>query len=393
MAVLLALGAAVGISGCGKRGRPAPDDDNDRPYSDFQGSWCSQGAQRVFTESDDDYYFIAYTGGAPYLYTADKDAMEPRPLCDKKDCLHDGEPDFQERKRCDAYIDESVQYASVSFADGMLYLLSGQGNGSSFVQINVKTGQRTALYWLDRVSGVNTAVHRGYLYTVKSGEWRGGYSLSQIWRHSLEKKESELLGEIPTIHSTTNDLKAFGNSLYIRGINPEELNQEVYYQLNLDTGALEIRTVADGATTADLTLYREKLLWGAVPFADRDRWNDASMELYAAGLEEGRQNQTLGTAGYLPFAADGDYFYQWNAPMGEQPMLSGKALYIYDSQGEQADRLPIDGMNLLAVYVAPGDHVFLADIGFGEANTYYYFPKSEIGSGKITPRLFFKGSH
>ena len=391
LAMILLISAIPGIPGCGRDGEPepAPTDDSYHPQTDFQASWYVYGSNRIFTESEEAYYFIAYTGGQAFLYSAHKDTMEPQPLCQREGCLHGEEPDYHTRTLCDAFIEEGAQYAYIGFADGYLYLLSGLGNCSPLVRIHEKTGERTAMYWLDKVKGTNAAIHRGYLYTVTAHENNVNYSISQIWRHSLEKKESELLCEIPTSYSESNDLKAFGNSLFIRGLNPDELRQSVYYRLDLISGEQEMMPLPDGETDVELTSYQGEILCGTVPLAEQDRWNEASMTMYTFGSEWERIQQ--GQTGYLPFTADQDYFYQWNTLLGERPQLSDRTLFICDAQGEQVDSLSLDGLDLLSVYVGPGENVFLADIGLGESNTYYYFPKSEIGTGRITPRLFFKG--
>lgn len=240
LAIIVLLCAASWLSICGCDRQSEPIGDGNQSKTDFQNSWYAQGSHRIFTESEEHYYFIAYTGGQAFLYFADKEAMEPHPLCKREGCLHEEEPDFDKRKQCDAFIDEGAQYACINFADGYLYLLSALGNSSCLVRIDEKTGERTALYWLDRTTGSNAAVHRGYLYTAVTTKSNVNYNISQIWRHSLEKKESELLCEIPTAASSSNELKAFKESLYIRGINLDELNQTVYYRLDLDTGEQEM---------------------------------------------------------------------------------------------------------------------------------------------------------
>ena len=86
------------------------------------------------------------------------------------------------------------------------------------------------------------------------------------------------------------------------------------------------------------------------------------------------------------FTADDRYLYEWMFPKLEDPEEGGY-LRVLDGAGEVVARCSLleevpDYMYLLVPL--EGEHVFIACKGNGRL---YYFPKSDIETGQIHPKL------
>ena len=112
-------------------------------------------------------------------------------------------------------------------------------------------------------------------------------------------------------------------------------------------------------------------------------------ELYMSDLDGSnlRKWQDVPNA---PYSADNTYFYKWSMWSGGQFLNKEPFLRIYDQDWNLlVDYDPSEYIDTIwDVYVSPGEFVFL----FTD-EIIYYFSKSEIPTGNITPKLFIDVSN
>lgn len=140
-----------------------------------------QDIQR-FAASDKSYYFITDDFDAPFIYEIDKKTQECHPLCNKSDCLHDKEKDYNKMTQCGAYIKFPVEKTLVYY-DGYLYYAIDYSyqdedgvwhEQEKICKRDVKSSTTQIIHTEDEVSFFSIKLHRGYFYIdMTSWEYEG----------------------------------------------------------------------------------------------------------------------------------------------------------------------------------------------------------------------------
>ena len=380
-----------------------PTDDEYHFETDSQYTFCNQGKERKFAQSEDGYYFALTLQGNHFLFFTDKETMETVPVCNKPNCLHYAEASSEKRSLCNAYFNGIYYMTSVFYNNGKLYVPSrdGQSQTTILYEFSLDGSARKELFHIDSngLYGTDLLFHRGYCYAMVNYYDEKQNPYVKLLRYSLDNpgREPEILleqGEEKGSYERAllfSDLSAYGNHLYFSG-NENGVRQFFAMDLRDKTPQPERLFTAVDADTAHLrnhmTIFGGRLL-AAFNNDDYRMEQDLSLEempavMYRSALD-GSSAQPWMDVTYSPFAADDRYLYRWSfEPIARE---SGEMyIRIYDADGKLLveenfyDELPL----MQDLYVASDEKVFIVN---RSNDTVWYFSKSEIETGTITPKL------
>lgn len=160
------------LCGCGK--------ENTIDYSDTyifgqdsQETFMNYQNQCYFAADEKNYYY--FDDKKYFLYTVDKITHHCQPMCNKSNCLHDKETDFDRMKECSAYLgvlsknmllyDNKIYYATETEyedKDGNKY------TAKEIYSINPDTLKRKLVFSDTGIAIWWFKIHRGYIYYAAS---------------------------------------------------------------------------------------------------------------------------------------------------------------------------------------------------------------------------------
>ena len=396
---LLAALLVTLFAGCADGGGKAADD---HPYSMF-----TQNTFVTFAPSDTGYYFQA----GSMLYYMDAASMEPVPVCAKPNCLHDAEPDDEKREQCNAYF-ESGTWAHTSWYDGNLYILNNvraQKADSQWptrvwqVECVSPDGSRRRTVWQvgEHVMIEAMLIHRGVLYLARGAYDEKGNINSGIWALSLKdagaKPECILETTNALSKNTVTGLNAYGDCLYFT--RPETPDSERVLCI-LNTKTRELTTVpspAEGYVPVYAAFFGGKVLLMCrkeVPTGDTGSVDSYPQLLYRCDPDGSRPE--LVREGLGQYSGDDKYIYM-SENAGSEAM-EYPAVRIFDGEMREVDRVDLRQIEGWQSIVKITQSITLRDKGMIEIGMrsaddrfdgFFWFDKSEIGSGQITLHPFF----
>ena len=183
------------------------------------------------------------------------------------------------------------------------------------------------------------------------------------------------------------DPKIHGNYLYFHTNTGGEQKFQVLHLTSKKQW--EISVPEEAISNADnLVVFQNRLLFKMfeiIPTAKT--FYEQPAAFYTADLDGENVQKWRDTIG-TEFTADDRYIYEWtSSPYIYQKSVAVENPFfrIYDAEGNtlidfnpKEEGIP----SFYRVYIAPGEHVF-----FYDRTRIYYFAKSEIASGKVTPKL------
>jgi len=388
----------------------------DNPYY-LSGS----NAGNYVAETEDGFYFLV----SDTLLYADRDTMEPIPVCAKPNCRHHQETDPLKKQDCDAYFRESQSAGGVFYTDGSLYVFHSslgmvvnneeKDSPDSFALTQVSadgTQRKTVLDISCKFPGKN-CIHRGQFYLVTQTTNEHGLSVAELWAYSLEtpNKAPQLLYQTEERMRTANlvsSLCAYGNNLYLREYVDDEANGKIQVVriYNLTTEKWTVIENPDGYTAIQNCISNGKLLTlygkiGATTFYNAGESKpDLAAPMIASALD-GSNSKEIKSASWGAATADDKYIYL-NSPKLNEVQANGDSvsstptdsIYFYDAKMNLIDELPFECLGkkegvLLQCNIYPmRGETFLLHARFGSTLAFYYFDRSEIGTGNITPVEF-----
>lgn len=379
------------LTGCSGSGN-YPTDDTFHFETDAQNCLFPPAGQRLITESENGYYFTL-TPNFRYIFYADKETMEAVLLCGKPNCLHYKETDEDRRRLCNAYITGTVGPTSIFYNNGRLFVpeIGASASETVITEITPDGSSKNRLFSLkdESTDGGNMLFHRGYFYVAVNAYDETQNSVLRVWRYSLDRpnQKRELLYERQAEGGSIMDPEIYGNYLYFLTYIDGERKFQVFHLPSKKQW--ELPAPEDATNNADdLIVFQNRLLFKmfeVVPTAKT--FYEQPAAFYTADLD-GKDIQkwrdTIGT----DFSADEQYIYEWtSSPFIYQEAVAAENPFfrIYDTDGNtlidfnpKKEGIP----SFYRVYITPGEHVF-----FYDRTRIYYFAKSEIASGKVTPRL------
>ena len=372
-----------------------PSDNHFYLGTDFQHTWTATSQERILTESEDGYYCILLRDSIYYLYFIDKATMKIVPLCNKPNCLHDQETEDEKIIDCNAYLYGNSFYTNLNFMDGKLYLVPNDQEQTVVLQMEPDGSNRKELYRINgKTHGSHTAFHRGMLYISFHIYTQEMEAASEIWAYPLNttKKSPEKLGTFSINKGGLDELKVQGNFLYTKALSSksDERMQDNIYRIDLTHKKIfEQFILEDSETVYGLSFSGDTVFSGIGKNQGAGSYvlNLSPMEYRRTDLE-GKNQGIWKEDLYQEFASDDTYFYLWSIPHGDLPEKDRK-LVIYDKGCNEVVRFSV-GETLPqynTFYISPGEDIFILT----KDQSLYYFPKSEIGSGNITPVLLIEG--
>lgn len=381
----LIIFACLLLSGCANT-VSYPMDDGYHFETDAQYMLFPSGMERVFAQSEEGYYFDMLIGSKVFMFFADKKNMKPVPVCNKPNCLHYEETDEERRNLCTANIPGLLSRATLFFNNGQLYIPEYNGpneivlmqyapDGSSKKQFVSLGGEESF--------GNCMVFHRGYFYVEINSLDEEQNAVSRIWKYSVDNpgKKRECIFETVSEGGYIMDLQAFGGRLYFFVFAD---GAKKLYTLELSNNKVEkICDIADvNDAGGQLSILNNQLLFKLNHKAPDKALQELSATMYTADLDGGNV-QKWRDSFYCNFVADGQYVYEWDDPLeGVTPCVR-----IYDVSGNLLVNYNLAEKHIpcMTVYATPGEHVFLF-----HPKSIYYFSKSEISSGIISPKLLME---
>lgn len=366
-----------------------PTDENFHFETDAQSYSFGQGESRSIAESETGYYFSMLLGGFYYLFYADKDTMEPVPVCSKPNCMHYEETDQEKRELCNAHV-TGIPGSGIFYYNGKLYLpeYSLTGNETEINEYSLDGTVRKTLFSLKEKSYFSSDMlfHRGYFYVASNTYDEETNALLQVWRYSLDRpaQKGELLFEQSAPGASIQDVRAYGNRLFFTVFLD---GSSCYYQMDLQTlETKEICKAEDEDSVPHIYLPFEDFMFLKMVYLEPQKEIYELKETIYIADQNGEILEKWMDTDYNILAADDKYIYdatfgryiQWG--WVEEPYIR-----VYNKEGEMlAQCNPLDyGIDdFLSFHVMPGKHVFLYD-----TRKVYYFSKADIETGEIHPKL------
>ena len=409
---LLAL-ALLLLTACG---RPAgmPTDEAYHPGTDHPYPMQSNHSSffTLFVETEKGYYFRV----PDMLFYMDADTMEPLPVCSKPNCLHYEENDRQVFRTCDAYLPCSVFPTYTGMYDGSLYMWTkdigvGEDGWNKTIDVILRVspdGTRRETLWTLGYSGTGMDVglifHRGTMYRATETRDESGtkhvvlaaYSLADPGREAEVLYEAEYTGWQSSIYNLT----AYGNRLYFTRPMPDSDYAELCV-LDLRTGELTVPELPDpDFDPLFVTFCGGKLLLECLdklpPGTREEAYRTDRTERLYRGELDGSGWELLGETRIGCFSADERYIYK--VPEFYSGGEKDPYVHIWDADMNELDRIDLTELADPAQYSmaccmsGSGDQAFLGlwlREDTGPAYRYYWFSKSDIGSGNIELHRFF----
>lgn len=235
-ALFIILGIVCCSVACGKK----EEDLGDRYIlgEDNQYYFSREGKM---TESEENIYFAS----GQYIYVKDKKGGEATVLCDKPDCLHDKETDWQKKNECNAYYGMPM---SIQYYRNHLYILSNELNEAGqevSIVFEMGTGGDERKKILEpKELMLDMMVHRGYIYIsfsdfLDSPDYyeknKDKRDNSRFWveRYNIDKMtgKSEVIYEKYGEFGQINHMMAYGNYIYMKISETDIFSDTIIYNI------------------------------------------------------------------------------------------------------------------------------------------------------------------
>lgn len=376
----------------GMEGKPMidpsmPADNTYHPETDFQYSW-GLDEKRSFQRAPEGIY---HQGGYR-LYIIDETTMEPKLCCSRPDCPHEWR-----LESCSANIAGIT--SGFGYMNGLFYFDSRKSNflnrpekeEYAFYSMDTTGNQRKELFDYPQSGSYNLwLVHRGYLYSYfyeVTGSGQEG--ILRITQTSLsDPAQIRVLWERKTSSYGLKLLSAYGNYLIFSWMAWDGPAIAEIYSLNLQTGQLKQCPAEEEGGPNFMQLAGDRILitmqnhekkWYVSCSLDFEEWfTYPDLEM---SEEEQREKE--------PFVVQADFQYLYKDSNYKDGHYEG--MDILDLKGNKIDTVDLsplkevtwfEDMNALVLSDPKEDGVvFLVNpqLNWG----FYYFKKSEIGSGNI----------
>lgn len=367
-----------------------PADDTYHFETDFQYTWCHQGMDREFAESEDGYYFQAIVNNRTYLIYIDKQTMQAIPLCGKPNCLHYEETDEERIQLCNALLND---YGAMFYSDGTLYAVTSSEEAQEHKALYAfaKDGSsRKELFKIPQAFSDCLAVHRGNLYVglnTYSEEVSNQVSILSYDLNHPAKEPETIYQQDFTDATHIMDIVCYGNHLYFHII--EASASEPFYEVNLQSHKVQ-EVFPYGDKEGEYYHYKT-VIWNNQLITEETRFYDAGRgeregAVLLADLDGGNVKRGMNIwAG--PYTADERYLYRWTMFSGGGPLSDQPTFQVYDQNEKLVAQLDLtkELTDYRKFYVSPGEHIFV----LGRSKL-YYFTKTEIASGSISPKLLWE---
>jgi len=431
-ALLLLIAAMLifttACSGSGGRTAPAygsgnyPTNDTYDPETDNPYYLSGSAASNKVAQTQNGYYFLLYD---TLLYT-DEETMEPIPVCSKPNCRHHEETDETKRKACNAYFQMSPSAGNVLVSNGQLYVfhralglvINDVQKGMfdyALTKVSADGVKRTTILEVQSKFPLMNMIHRGRFYIVIQSTNEQGCSTAELWSYSLDnpKEEPKLLYQSEPLLQTSNiviDLHAYGTQLYLREyLAASEGGQERVLRIyDLTTNEWTILENPEGYNLGVNAIAGGKLvhiyspLGASAMFEVGDKAPDLSGPMLVSKLN-GSSAEEIAFDTWGGMTADESYIYL-RSPRYTQQQTDGSytystptdSYYFYDTKMNLVDELPLErlaseGDELLSCTIYPmnNEHI-LIHARYRKHMAFYYFDRSEIGTGEIKPMEFMR---
>lgn len=359
-----------------------PADNRYHAETDYQYSWNWQGGETYFQRIPEG---IAYWG-LERLYMIDEADMQPQPCCLRPDCGHRWDD-----LTCTAGMLWSTQ--GIGYANGQLYYTeekpSNKGKGELYSMTPAGIDRKKQVdYPQSRFS--SWILHRGYLYSYYLESSEADRKESET-RRTLKLTQTSLADPSQTKTLWTAGkceqwergyMAAYGNYLiFSRGVG--SIGHGTLFSLNLQTGELKEFSGWGGNQLLGFTMGENKVFVKAMT---KEKISFASLSL---DFEEQRD------------------YPEWDIPMDAVEEISGISIcsdskYIYrqifstnqeaiqmeimDWQGRALDTVDVsvfNGKGGCQIFCDPEEDGSVFITSGGRNWGFYYFQKSEIGSGAV----------
>ncbi|MDD6876362.1 MAG: hypothetical protein PUD44_01050 [Clostridiaceae bacterium] len=337
------------------------------------------------------------------VYFIDRGTREIVPLCTRFGCLHGAEPDFSARLACSAYFPVSSMSDCFSVSENRLYTaIAADGPSQEVLQVDPDGQNRRVLCRFTDGEQVRAVLaHRGTLYLLISFYDENLVLHDRVCTLRLSS-QNQTPAVLYTAEACTDieSLAAFDRFLYLRFRADGEAAAGL---LRLDPASGETLALSlpdAGWSPISLTFAGNRLLITAAPAEDAP---DRLLRKLYSCAPDGSDVRELRTD-YGLCASDGEriYWLRFFLPSYDSYAVpaDGDALVILHTDGAELDRVPLAGLagerydRLLCheLFPSAGGTVILALFVTDPAHPQgyhllYTFPKSEIGSGAITPEF------
>lgn len=351
------------------------------PEEDCQYMFHMQGSNIHMAEVEDGYYFM----NGSFLFYADKSTMDPIPVCNRPNCLHDKETDPSKIYLCNAFL--SIPTPTRSFLTiyhNSLYALSSLNvaTGDSqpeLIKISSDGSKRQTEFILPPETYA-IAMHRGFLYYVEMDETNGKTTLR---RHKLgkAKDQSELIYASDILGGNILDIIAFGNNLYFResgNLDDTYIARIIRFDLLLGKSSQIFR--ADATSLCGMPrIVNNKLyceIWNGPeakisPMYESDFMGDNMKKVFTKEMSD--------TA-----CADNQYFYYGKGAPSQEGDSFTHTITVCDVNGNEIDAVSTNQIQAKYFDFIPGNdqHLFIWFLNENEM-CYYWMDKSKIGSGQL----------
>ncbi len=342
-----------------------------------------------------------YVQSGHMLYFIDRHSRELFPLCSRVGCLHDQEPDFRTMLDCSAYFPFTSASDCFTVYNGHIYAsIAADGPSQEVLQVDPDGQNRRLLYRFTGGEWIHTLLaHRGTLYLLMTCYDENADRRERICTLDLGSpaQTPAVLCSID-VGLSIQAMRAYGRYLYLHCYD-DSLSYSSARYLRVDTVTGDVLTLPlpeEGWYPGFMTFFGDRLLFSALQ--DDDAEDRTLCRLFSCALDGSDVRELYRDHGF--FVSDGDYIYWiryflptiYDYPNG----VGDLALIVLDMEGREVDRVPLDTQfqkrTVYEIIAMPGEQFILGYSGPGETEAermhmLYTFPKSEIGSGAITPEF------
>jgi len=387
-----------------------PTDISFHPETDCSYQLMSSLDGNTITETENGYYLIANE----FLVFTDYDTMTTVPVCAKPNCRHNLAPNQDELLACNAYFRQvGGILSSIFYYNGDLYIYHGlgkdQANGlissdsffsqyCALTRISPDGSQRKTIQLIENPLTGYSCIHRGRFYVFKESFDEQGLTFTELWSYSLVKPTEEpqcvyrSKGLLNATNTLVTEFFAYGNYLYFR----EEVESGKFETKILDLLTNEWTVLGEDenqssvwsfiANQSLMTYFRDP----TVVISDPNELDNKS--LYKVSID-GSSAELLGNYPFGNVAADNEYIYMSDPYVGNRTEMK---MHIYDHDMNLIDEFSYkqigatdETLRLCTVHPTQKDRVVFK-AGIRWEVVYFYFDRSEIGSGNILLKEFFR---
>lgn len=361
---------------------------------DSQETFMGFQNKAYMAESEDSYYYMdSFIFGYGFVYVIDKATHNCQPLCNKNNCLHDKETDYEKKLNCNAFLN-TIGYDSLVYYNNSLYFNTETDyedkDGNLFTQYEIYklsldgTGRELVYSTADfRINSIK--IHRGYIYLDSYNfDKEGAASRNNmvIYRISADGKGelTELFPLYKYEDVNLTDMRFYGNHVFLCIDQPYEVDGEIVpvsslIRYDLQTDEWEILSDKfNNGMDGFFTIFNDKLVFGN------------GSKIYECDFNGDNQKEILDCTSVL----DGYQYYNPLTNDGENIIITA------GNDDESSDRFIFVDKNYKAkVYKIPS----LTSIEIGcDSNVLIYYnqnnltlnlvDKSKLGDNTPTEELY-----